>query len=107
MESTYDKIQYYNIGREQKASIISKLKVFLGKEEQIQEAWVFGSFTRHGSIRDIDVAIRAEPELPFKEYLNLNAQMELELGMPVDLVQISKAPKALEENILGQGTKIK
>src|SRR4030066_1008266 len=107
MQSTYDKIQYYRIGQKQKASTIAKLKTLLEKEEQVREAWVFGSFTRHDSIRDIDVAIHTEPELSFKEYLNLNAQIELELGIPVDLVQITKAPKSLEENILKNGTKIK
>jgi len=107
MQSTYDKIQYYRIGQKQKASIIAKLKTLLEREEQVREAWVFGSFTRRDSIRDIDVAIRVEPELPFKEYLNLNAQIELELGIPVDLVEITKAPKSLKENILKNGTKIK
>ena len=81
--------------------------MLLEKEEQVREAWVFGSFTRRGSIRDIDVAIRVEPELSFKEYLSLNSEIELELGMPVDLIQITKAPKTLEENILREGTKIK
>src|SRR4030066_1505253 len=107
MQSTYDKIQYYRIGQKQKASIIAKLKAFLDREEQVQEAWVFGSFTRHDSVRDIDVAIHTEPELSFKEYLNLNAQIELELGIPVDLVEIAKAPKSLKDNILKNGTKIK
>jgi predicted nucleotidyltransferase len=107
MQSTYDKIQYYRIGQKQKAIIIAKLKTLLEREEQVREAWVFGSFTRRDSVRDIDVAIRVEPELPFKEYLSLNAQIELELGMPVDLVQIAEAPKSLEENILKKGTKIK
>ena len=107
MQSTYDKIQYYRIGQKQKASIIAKLKALLDIEEQVQEAWVFGSFTRHDSIRDIDVAIHTEPELSFKEYLNLNAELELELGIPVDLVEITKAPQSLKDNILKNGTKIK
>ena len=107
MQSTYDKIQYYRIGQKQKASIIAKLKTLLDKEEQVQEAWVFGSFTRHDSIRDIDVAIHTEPELSFNEYLNLNAQIELELGIPVDLVEVTKAPQSLKDNILKNGTKIK
>src|SRR3989304_2999702 len=107
MQSTYDKIQYYRLGQKQKASIIAKLKTLLEREEQVREAWGFGSFTRRDSIRDIDVAIRVETELPFKENLNLNAQIELELGMPVDLVEITKAPKSLKENILKNGTKIK
>jgi predicted nucleotidyltransferase len=75
MQTIYDKIQYYKIGQKQKASLIAKLKALLAKEEIIQSAWLFGSFTRRDSIRDIDLAIHAEPELTLKEYLNLNAQI--------------------------------
>jgi predicted nucleotidyltransferase len=107
MQADYDKIQYYKVGKREKASLIAKLKALLEKEEQVQQAWVFGSFTRRDSVRDIDVAIRAEPELTFKEYLNLNAQIELELGVPVDLVEIAKAPAPLKENMLKNGIKIK
>jgi predicted nucleotidyltransferase len=107
MQSSYDSIQYYKVGKREKASLIAKLKRLLEKEKQVQQAWVFGSFTRRDSVRDIDVAIHAEPELTFKEYLDLNAQIELELGVPVDLVEITKAPPPLKENILKKGTKIK
>jgi predicted nucleotidyltransferase len=107
MQSPYDRIQYYRLSEEAKASLIAKLKVLLDKEEQVQQAWLFGSFTRRDSVRDIDVAIHAEPELSFKEFLNLNAEIELELGVPVDLVEIAKVPAALKENILKKGTQIK
>ncbi len=107
MQSTYDHIQYYRLSEEAKASLIAKLKALLDKEKQIQQAWLFGSFTRQDSIRDIDVAIHAEPEFSFTEYLYLNAQIELELGIPVDLVDIAKVPASLKENILKKGTQIK
>ena len=107
MQSTYDKIHYYKIGQKQKASIIAKLKELLAKEEQVKLALLFGSLTRRNSVRDIDVAIQAKPELTFKEFLYLNAQIELELGIPVDLVDMAKAPESLKENILKNGTLIK
>ena len=107
MQSTYDKIQYYKIGTKQKASLTAKLKALLAKEEKVQSAWLFGSFTRRDSIRDIDVAIQAEPEFSFKEYLDLNARLELELGVPVDLVEITKTPPTLKACILKNGTQIK
>ena len=107
MQSTYDKIQYYKIGQRDKASIIAKLKTLLAKEEQVKLALLFGSLTRRDSIRDIDLAIYAEPELTFKEYLYLNAQIELELRIPVDLVEIAKAPASLKAYILKNGTLIK
>ena len=107
MQSVYDKIQWYKIGQKEKDSIIIKLKALLAREKQVKFAWLFGSLTRRDSVRDIDVAIHSEPELPFKEFLNLNAQIELELGLPVDMIEIAKVPTTLQENIFTNGILIK
>lgn len=107
MQSAYDKIQYYKIGQKEKEVIIDKLKALLAKEKQVKIAWLFGSITRRDSIRDIDLAVHSEPELTFKEFLNLNAQIELELGLPVDMVEIARVPEALKEKIYTSGLLIK
>ena len=107
MQSPYDRIQYYNFNEEQKANLVSKLKALLAEDSRIQSAWIFGSFTRRGSVRDIDVAIRAKPKITFKEYLDLNVEIELELGLPADLVEINKVPTALKDTIIKNGTLIK
>jgi predicted nucleotidyltransferase len=103
MQSTYDKIQYYKLGQEKKTRIITKLKNLLAKEERIKLAMLFGSVTRRNYVRDIDLAIHDMPELSFKELLNLNAEIELELGIPVDLVKLSNLPASLKVNILKNG----
>jgi len=107
MQSTYDRIRYYKIGQKRKNGILTKLKKLLAENEQIKLAWLFGSLTRRDSVRDIDVAIQAEPELEFGEFLDLGAQIELELGIPVDLVEIDKVPESLRVNILKNGIPIK
>jgi predicted nucleotidyltransferase len=107
MQSTYDKIQYYKIGQKEKDIIIAKLEALLAKEKEVKLAWLFGSLTRRDSVRDLDVAIHSEPELAFKEFLYLNAQIELELGLPVDMVEIARAPESLQENIFLKGSLIK
>jgi predicted nucleotidyltransferase len=107
MESTYDRIQYYKLGQEEKSRIIAKLKKILAKEERVKLAILFGSITRQNYVRDIDLCIHATPKLNFKEFLNLNAQIELELGMPVDLVELSTLPPPLKVNILQNGTLVK
>jgi predicted nucleotidyltransferase len=58
-------------------------------------------------VRDIDVAIQTEPELEFGEFLDLSAQIELDLGIPVDLVELAKVPQSLKERILNSGIVIK
>jgi predicted nucleotidyltransferase len=107
MQPTYDKIQYYEFGQKEKMRIIVKLKAFLAKEEKVKLAMLFGSITRRSYVRDIDLCIHAIPELSFKELLNLNAQIELEMGLPVDLVELASLPASLKANILKSGVLIK
>jgi predicted nucleotidyltransferase len=104
MQSTYDKIQFYHL---RKNEIIKKLKETLAKEKRIQLAIIFGSLTRRNNIRDIDICIHSAPTLNFQELLNLNAQIELDLGIPVDLVELTALSPSFRINILKNGTLIK
>jgi predicted nucleotidyltransferase len=104
MQSTYDKIQFYHL---RKNKIIKKLKETLAKEKRIQLAIIFGSITRRNNIRDIDICIHSAPTLNFQELLNLNAQIELDLGIPVDLVELTTLSPSFRVNILKNGTLIK
>lgn len=107
MQSTYDKIQYYRLSRKEKEAVILKLKTLLANKAQVRQAWVFGSFTRQGSIRDVDLAVELQSSLPFKEFLNLNAEIELELHLPVDLVEITKVSSELKSKIITSGILVK
>ena len=107
MQSSYDRIQYFKIENKQKEAIITKLKALVANEKEVTLAWLFGSLTRRNSIRDIDLAVHSEPELTFKEFLNLNAQIELELGLPVDMVEIARVPEVMKEKIYTSGLLIK
>ena len=107
MSSPYDKIQYYEFGQKEKDRIIAKLKELLSKEERVKLAVLFGGATRRNYVRDIDLCIHATPELNFKELLNLNARIELELGVPVDLVELTNVPATLKAIILKNGSLIK
>jgi predicted nucleotidyltransferase len=107
MQSTYDKIQFYKLERKQKNKIIAQLKKILNRQKRIKLAILFGSLTTRNNIRDIDLCIYTKPTLNFQELLNLNAQIELELGMPTDLVELTLLPPNLRTNILKNGIKIK
>ena len=107
MESTHDKIKYYKIGKSKREEIICKLRALFAKERKVTLAWIFGSFIRSDSVRDLDLALHADPEMPFKEFLNLNAQIELELGLPVDMMEIENAPEPLKGKIFASGILIK
>lgn len=107
MQSTYDKIQFYKLGQKQKDKIILQLKKSLAKEKNIKLAVIFGSLTTRKSIRDVDLAVYTAPTLTFNELLNLNAQLELDLAKPVDLVELRNLSATLQTNILKNGTLIK
>jgi predicted nucleotidyltransferase len=107
MQSTYDKIQFYKIGQKEKDEIIKKLKESLANEKRIQLAIIFGSLTTRNNIRDIDLCIHSIPKLNFKELLNLNAQIELDIGIPVDLVELTNLAQTFQTNILKDGILIK
>jgi len=107
MELTYDRIQYYKLSRKDKEEIIEKLKKFLAKDKRIQLAIVFGSLTTRDYVRDIDICISSNPKLNLKELLDLNAKIELELGIPVDLVELVTMPATLQTSILRKGITLK
>ena len=107
MESAYDRIQYYELEPKEKDKLIAKLKGILAKEERIKLAVLFGSATRRSYFRDIDVAIQASPRFSFRELLNLNAQIELEVRVPVDLVDLANLDEPFRTSILKSGKVIK
>jgi len=107
MQSTYDKIQFYALSQKQKNLIMKRLKKSLANEKRIQLAIIFGSLTTRNNIRDIDLCIHSTPKLNFKELLNLNVQVELDLGIPVDLVELTNLSQTFQTNILKDGILIK
>jgi predicted nucleotidyltransferase len=107
MQSTYDKIQFYKLGQKEREEIIKKLKKALANQKRIQLAMIFGSLTTRDYIRDIDVCIHSNPKLKFNELLDLNAKIELDLGIPVDLVELENLTPTLQTSILRNGIIIK
>jgi predicted nucleotidyltransferase len=107
MQSTYDKIQFYKLSQKEKEEIIKKLKKSLANQKRIQLAIIFGSLTTRDYIRDIDVCIHSNPKLKFNELLDLNAKIELALGIPVDIVEMESLTTTLQTSILRNGLIIK
>ncbi len=89
MESIYDALHFYRFGKEEKKEIIEKVKILLADEKSILLAIIFGSFTRRDSVRDIDLYVYSVPTLNLSRLLSLNAKMELDLGLPIDLVELT------------------
>ncbi len=103
MESKYDKIVYYKLNSEEKRALLDSLKIILEKEDSVKLCYIFGSFTRREHIRDIYIAIYAMPYLPFNEFLSLGTKIEIQLGIPVDLLQLQDIDPNLRFKILIEG----
>jgi len=95
-----DEIRYYKLTGREKAEVIERVKSMLGVDERVKLAYVFGSFTRRDSLRDVDLAVYATPPLSFDELLSLGARMELDLNLPVDLVQLQDLDPAFRLRVL-------
>ncbi len=107
MQSSYDAIRFYKLDSKRKEKIIRNLKEILAKEERIKLALVFGSLTTRHSVRDIDVCIYSAPAIDFKELLDLNSRIELDIGIPIDISEFSSLAPSLRINILRHGILIK
>jgi hypothetical protein len=54
MEYPYDKVTYYRLSDEDKKGILRRLVKVLEKDDRIRLAFIFGSFTRRSSVRDVE-----------------------------------------------------
>jgi predicted nucleotidyltransferase len=107
MQSSYDTIRFYKLDSERRKKIIRRLKEDLAREEKIKLALVFGSLTTRHSVRDVDVCIYSVPTMDFKELLDINARVELDIGIPVDISELSNLPPSLRIDILRHGILVK
>ncbi|MGA2768764.1 MAG: nucleotidyltransferase domain-containing protein [Candidatus Bathyarchaeia archaeon] len=103
MRLSYDTIRFYKLDSERRKSIIRRLKEDLAREEKIKLGLVFGSLTTRHSVRDVDVCIYSVPIMDFKELLDINARVELDIGIPVDISELSNLPPSLRIDILRHG----
>ena len=98
----YSAFKYYS---KPKGEVVSKLEKPLRHEENILLAIVFGSFVEFNKYRDIDLAVYTlHKDLGY--LAKLSAKLELELGVPVDVVTIDETPVILRYKILTKGTVI-
>ena len=82
------------------------MKKVLEREDRVLVAVIYGSAIRRKEVRDIDIAIYAKPDISLKEFLKIEAELEREIGIPVDLVSIDKVPPKLAYKALTSGMKV-
>jgi len=96
-----ERYRYYSLNEKEKKAVLSKIKEVLEKRG-VGLAILFGSSLSEGAFRDVDVAVYSEG-LDLDELLELGAELELELGMPVDVVPLDQLSPKFRLEVLKRG----
>lgn len=92
----------YRYYRGRRREVLEKLRKALEAEEKVLLAVVFGSFVKDRWYRDVDVAVYVT-DRSLDYLLKLGAKLELELGVPVDVVPIEELSPTFRIKILTRG----
>jgi len=93
---------YFYADKCEREGILNKIRDMLMREDKVLLAIVFGSFITLESFRDIDVAIYG-PDTSLNYIAKLGAKLELELGIPVDIVPLTELDPYFKRSILTRG----
>lgn len=92
------------IGEEQKRGLITELKTYFSKRDDVAFAYVLGSFCEGTTFRDIDVAAYL---LEYEEEFVLESDLSFELskttGYPVEVMILNRAPVSFQLSVLKKG----
>ncbi len=94
--------RYFRMNEHEKESVLNRVRELLMREDKVLLAIVFGSFVELESFRDIDIAVYSlDTSLDY--IAKLSAELELELGIPVDIVPITELDPYFKLSILTKG----
>ena len=96
-----ERYRYYTMSEEERKNVLDRLREILA-EHGVELAIVFGSFTYAEEFRDIDIAVYSK-KTTFQDLLRLGVDLELELGLPVDVAPLDQLPPRFRLNVLLRG----
>jgi predicted nucleotidyltransferase len=74
----------------------------LGRDPRVRLVYLFGSTTSRPG-RDIDIAVVADPPIPFDQFLRIQGELAERTGAPVDLVNLEDAGVVLRHEVAASG----
>ena len=95
------------MNRDKKEEVVSKIKEYLNKREEVLFAYIFGSFVRSDEFSDIDIALYVDGERSLKYEFEIEDDLETMLKIPVDVRIINNAPVSFSYGVLRDGLLIK
>lgn len=77
----------------------------LARDPRVRLVYLFGSAAQAGrpTVRDLDLAILADPPLSLDELMRRQADLVAATGGPLDLVSLNDAPLALAHEVVEAG----
>ncbi len=94
--------RYFRMNEHEKERVLDRVRELLMHEDKVLLAIVFGSFVELESFRDIDIAVYSlDTSLDY--IAKLSAELELKLGIPVDIVPITELDPYFKLSILTRG----
>jgi predicted nucleotidyltransferase len=98
--------KHYEILADEKRVIVEKITAYLKSRPDILFAYLHGSFFSGERFRDIDIAVYLK--LPFLSALQVELEMEAELGKevkryPVEVRVLNHAPLSFRYNVIRHG----
>ena len=92
------------IGEEEKRRLITELKTYFSKRDDVAFAYIFGSFSEGNSFRDIDIAAYLleynEESVPESD---LSFALSKATGYPVEVMILNRAPVSFQLSVLKKG----
>ena len=88
---------------EQRQRIVQRLRDILASYEDIVFAYIYGSFARGESVRDLDVALYTAEEKDFLFAADIAVILKRETGFEADVTVMNHTPVALQFAILRDG----
>lgn len=96
--------RYHRLPSDQKVRLVEELSSRLKEIRDVVFAYVYGGFVDRELFRDVDVAvwIRSVDEA-FYYTVDFCAQLEVEMGVPVDLQVLNEAPLPFKHHVFMRG----
>ena len=96
-----EKIEYRNFLKMDRKKILGLLKKGIKQFPKVQQAWIYGSFSRgdDGPRSDIDIAIKTEGDFSYFDLAEIQHQLEKALKRKVDIGFIDSFKPYIYENL--------
>jgi len=95
---------YYELPAEERERVLRAIAERLAGDSNVVFAYAHGGFVRRRFFRDVDVAVwLRDPGDPLRYVVDLSAELEVEVGLPVDLQVLNEAPLPFKYRVVTEG----